>query len=106
MYQTDKVPLLVKNLHFISNENQSKTTLSGLIFVITGSLNHFSNRSSLKKELESLGAKVSGSVSAKTSYLINNDIDSMSSKNQMAKKLNVPIINEESLLNMMKYGGV
>lgn len=75
--------------------------LSGITFVITGSLEKFSNRDSLKAELETLGAKVSGSVSAKTSYLVNNDINSNSSKNKKAKQLNVPIINEDQLLKIM-----
>ena len=55
----------------------------------------------MKQKLEALGAKVSGSVSAKTSYLVNNDINSNSSKNKKAKQLNVPIINEEQLLQIM-----
>ena len=76
--------------------------LSGMTFVITGSLEKFANRDSLKTELESLGAKVSSSVSAKTSYLVNNDINSNSSKNKKAKQLNVPIIDEDQLLKIME----
>lgn len=88
---------------FMTPSNKAEgADLSGFIFVITGSLEHFENRESLKQKLESLGAKVSGSVSAKTSYLVNNDINSNSSKNKKAKQLNVPIINEEQLIHMME----
>ena len=75
--------------------------LSGKIFVITGSLNHYKNRDELVSVIESMGGKVSGSVSAKTSYLINNDAQSSSSKNQKAKQLNIPIISEEDFINMI-----
>ena len=85
----------------ISNKTPNNNKLSGLTFVITGSLTHFSNREVLKKELESMGAKVSGSVSSKTSYLINNDRLSISSKNAKAHELNIPIISEEDLIQMM-----
>lgn len=101
MYQEDRIPQLVRNLNFISNKTQNNNKLSGLTFVITGSLTHFSNREVLKKELESMGAKVSGSVSSKTSYLVNNDSLSNSSKNKKAKELNIPIINEEELIYML-----
>jgi DNA ligase (NAD+) len=77
--------------------------LVGKTFVITGSLNTFANRDAAKEQIEALGGKVSGSVSAKTSYLVNNDIDSTSGKNKKAKELGVPIITEEDLINMMKY---
>ena len=75
--------------------------LEGLNFVITGSLNNFGNRTELQNLIEQLGGKVSGSVSAKTSYLINNDTQSSSSKNQKAKKLNVQIISEEDFMKMI-----
>ena len=78
-----------------------KKDLTGKTFVITGSLEHFSNRDEAKAQIESLGGKVSGSVSAKTSYLVNNDPNSTSSKNVKAKKLNVPIISEKELLSMI-----
>lgn len=67
-------------------------------FVITGKLKHFKNRDELKAKIEELGGKVSGSISKNTTYLINNDINSTSSKNQTAKKLSVPIITEEEFL--------
>ena len=77
-------------------------SLNGSTFVITGSVNHFKNRDELKAKIESHNGKVSGSVSAKTNYLINNDITSSSGKNKDAKKLNVPIITEEQFLEMIK----
>ena len=102
MYQEDRVPQLVRNLHFIGENSANKdNSLSGITFVITGSLTHFENRDSLKKELESRGAKVSGSVSAKTDFLVNNDINSTSSKNKKAKQLNIPIVNEEYIIGML-----
>jgi DNA ligase (NAD+) len=70
-----------------------------MTFVITGSLNHFENRDQLKARIEDLGGKVTGSVTGKTSYLINNDIASNSGKNQKAKALGVPILSEEEFLS-------
>ena len=84
----------------ISDSNISNK-LEGKVFVITGTLNQFSNRDEAKNKIESLGGKVSGSISAKTSYLVNNDINSTSSKNKKAKQLNIPIITESELLNML-----
>ena len=101
MYQEDRIPQLVRNLYFVSNDTNNDNDLSGMTFVITGSLNHFENRDALKKKLESRGAKVSGSVSAKTNFLINNNIDSTSSKNKKAKQLNIPIVNEEYIIGML-----
>ena len=80
---------------------QSNNNLSGKTFVITGSLNHFMNRDEAKDKIEAAGGKVSGSVSAKTSYLVNNDTASTSGKNKKAKELNIPIISEEELINML-----
>ena len=81
--------------------NDVSINLSGKTFVITGSLTHYKNRDELVGIIESMGGKVSGSVSTKTSYLINNDTQSSSSKNQKAKQLNVPIISEEDFINMI-----
>ena len=78
-----------------------KIDLSGKTFVITGSLNHYKNRDELVSIIEQLNGKVSGSVSAKTSYLINNDINSTSSKNVKARKLGIPIITEEDFIKMI-----
>ncbi len=74
----------------------------GKTFVITGSLTHFSNRKELQNLIESLGGKAAGSVSSKTSYLINNDTASNSSKNKKAKELGIPILSEEDFLTMVK----
>ena len=82
-------------------EKSSGVDLSGKTFVITGSLTHYKNRDELVSVIEQLGGKVSGSVSAKTSYLLNNDINSTSSKNKKAKELNVPIITEEDFIKMI-----
>lgn len=73
-------------------------TLQGKTFVVTGSVNHYKNRDELKADIVVHGGTVAGSVSSKTSYLINNDINSTSSKNQKAKSLNIPIITEEEFL--------
>lgn len=76
--------------------------LSGQVFVITGSVEHFANRSELKAYIESLGGKVTGSVTGKTNYLINNDNTSSSSKNKKAKELGIPILTEEEFLEKCK----
>lgn len=76
-------------------------TLQGKTFVVTGSVNHYKNRDELKADIIVHGGTVVGSVSSKTSYLINNDINSTSSKNQKAKSLNIPIILEEEFLSMI-----
>ena len=81
---------------------QTELPLKGMTFVITGSLNHFANRQECKDKIESLGGKVAGSVSAKTTYLVNNDITSMSSKNKKAKELSVPIIDEDRLCQLIQ----
>ena len=87
----------------IEKENKIVGTIDLLnkTFVITGSLNHYKNRDEFIEVIESFGGKVSSSVSAKTDYLINNDINSSSSKNVKAKKLGVPIITEEEFVNMI-----
>ena len=85
-----------------SVSNKSDNSLEGKTFVITGLVNHYQNRDALKSDIEAYGGKVSGSISSKTSYLINNDIDSTSSKNKKAKSLGIPIINEEDFANMLK----
>ena len=71
---------------------------AGKTFVITGSVNHFKNREELKAYIEARGGKAAGSVSAKTSYLINNDVTSGSSKNRKARELGIPILSEEDFL--------
>lgn len=81
-------------------EETVESELKDKTVVITGKLNAFKNRDVLKEKIESLGGKVSGSISGKTSYLINNDVNSTSSKNAAAKKLNIPIISEEDFCKM------
>ena len=76
--------------------------LEGMTFVITGTVNHFANRKELQAAIEAEGGKATGSVTAKTTYLINNDTASNSSKNKKAKELGIPIISEEEFLQMMK----
>ena len=94
---------LAKEFTFKKEEtNSSKVDLSGKTFVITGSLIYYKNRNELISAIEARGGKVSGSVSAKTSYLINNDTHSSSSKNQKAKQLNIPIISEEDFVKMIQ----
>lgn len=85
-----------------SVSNEVPSTLEGKTFVVTGSVNHYKNREELQKDIISHGGNVASSVSFKTNYLINNDINSTSSKNQKAKSLNIPIITEEQLLQMLK----
>ena len=80
--------------------NQNNQILTGKVFVITGSLEHFENRNQLKERIEQLGGRVTGSVTGKTSYLINNDSHSTSSKNKTAAKLGVPVITENEFLEM------
>ena len=80
--------------------------LAGIAFVITGSLKHYDNRDALKAEIERAGGKVAGSVSAKTGYLINNDVTSASGKNKKAKELGVPIIDEETIRRWLESGEI
>ena len=78
--------------------DENAQTLSGMSFVVTGSLNHYASRNDLKEVIEERGGKVTGSVTGKTTCLINNDITSTSSKNKKAKELQVPILTEEDFL--------
>jgi len=82
--------------------DETPKTLQGKTFVVTGSVNHYKNRDELKSDIVVHGGTVVGSVSSKTSYLINNDLNSTSSKNQKAKSLNIPIISEEDFLKMIQ----
>lgn len=93
---------LLKEFEFESTyEVVTDKKLEGLTFVITGSLINFGNRTELQNLIESKGGKVSGSVSAKTSYLINNNVTSTSGKNSKAKQLGVQIISEEDFIKMI-----
>lgn len=82
------------------------TFFDGMTFVITGSLNGYANREELKSLIESSGGRVAGSVSAKTTYLINNDVSSASGKNKKAKELGIPIIDERTVTDWLAKGGV
>ena len=98
---------LTFELHFEKRKNPinlilNNTSLDGKTFVVTGSVNHYQNREALKADIEAHGGKVVGSISSKTDYLINNDINSTSSKNQKAKSLSIPIISEEDFLKMIQ----
>ena len=94
---------LIKELNVsIPQLSVQNDNITGKTFVITGSLNHFENRNALKDLIENNGGKVAGSVSAKTHYLINNDVTSNSSKNKKAKELGVEIISEEQIMEMLK----
>lgn len=83
------------------SESSNNADLSNKTFVITGSLNHYKNRDELINIIEQLGGKVSGSVSSKTNYLINNDVTSTSGKNKKAKDLGIPIISENQFVQMV-----
>lgn len=92
---------LLQEMHIEkAQDNQNNQILTGKVFVITGSLEHFENRNQLKERIEQLGGRVTGSVTGKTSYLINNDSHSTSSKNKTAAKLGVPVITENEFLEM------
>ena len=83
-------------------DQQTENRLQGKVFVITGSLEHFSNRNALKELIEKQGGKVTGSVSSKTDYLINNDVQSTSTKNKKARELGIPILSEEDFLKLVE----
>ena len=95
-----KLDHLLGYLHINKEEVSENQTLAGMNFVITGSLEHFSNRGEAKKLIESLGGKVTGTVTGKTNYLINNDTTSNSSKNKKARELGIPILSEEDFIKM------
>ena len=82
-------------------EPEGGQNLAGVNFVITGSVHHFANRGEVKEEIERRGGKVTGSVTSKTNYLINNDVNSISSKNRKARELGIPIISEEEFMKML-----
>ena len=94
---------LMSFLHIQEDSPKQEQIFEGMNFVSTGSLVHFGNRSEAKELIESLGGKVTGSVTKKTNYLINNDIQSNSSKNKKARELGIPILSEE---DFRKLAGV
>ncbi len=91
---------LLSELTLVKEETSGDQDLKGRVFVVTGSLNYFANRNELKEQIEKRGGKVTGSVTGKTDYLINNDTASSSSKNKKAKELGIPIISEEDFLKL------
>ena len=103
--QPDNQAMIRDLLNFIEIEKPESAAkelpLKGLTFVITGSLTHFENRDQLQSALIERGAKAASSVSKNTSYLINNDIESTSTKNKKARQLGIPIISEEEAMKLM-----
>lgn len=91
---------LLSHLELEEVKQEKRLTLESKQFVITGSVNHFANRAELKEYIEQRGGKVTGSVTSKTDYLINNDVTSNSSKNKKARELEIPILSEEDFLHM------
>lgn len=91
---------LLSELKIVKEEVSGEQDLKGKVFVVTGSLNHFANRNELKEQIEKRGGKVTGSVTGKTDYLINNDTASSSSKNKKARELGIPVISEEDFLKL------
>ncbi len=98
-----RIDELLKEIHFVQPEGEGQPqSFAGMNFVVTGSVNHFANRDEVKAVIEARGGKVTGSVTSKTNYLINNDVTSNSSKNKKAKELGIPIISEEEFLKMLE----
>lgn len=95
---------LVKELKFKQEDLKAsvESPIAGKTFVVTGDVQHFKNRKELQAKIESLGGKVTGSVSKNTNYLINNDSESSSSKNKKAKELNIPILTENEFLALIQ----
>lgn len=95
-----KLDHLLKHLRIQKEEVKKEQIFSGMTFVITGKVEHFANRNEAKKFIESLGGKVTGSVTGKTTYLLNNDTTSDSSKNKKARELGVQVVSETDLLKL------
>lgn len=99
----ERLAALLSELEISMPEQTSgEQTLEGKVFVITGSVTHFANRNEVKELIEAKGGKVTGSVTSKTDYLINNDVTSTSGKNKKAKELGIPVISEEDFLQMLE----
>ena len=99
----EELKRLLEELEIPQEEKSAEAQIfENVTFVITGSVEHFANRNEVKDVIESKGGKVTGSVTAKTNYLINNDVNSTSSKNKKAKELGIPIITEEEFLKMLE----
>ena len=94
---------LLAEVHIPEEEETADSQkFAGVNFVITGSVEHFANRAEVKEEIEKRGGKVTGRVTSKTNYLINNDVNSASSKNRKARELGIPILSEEAFLKMLE----
>ena len=108
-YAEENNQIVLKNLlevirvKEVEKQNTENGRCNGQTFVITGDVHHFKNRDEFKAYVEAEGGKVAGSVSGKTNYLVNNDVESTSSKNKKAKSLGVPIISEDTFIEM--FGG-
>lgn len=101
--ENDEIKNLMPLLIFKKEEeSRVEKVLDGLTFVITGDVHHFKNRAEMQAKIEELGGKATGSVTGKTSYLINNDVTSSSGKNKKAKELGIPIISEKEFLDMIQ----
>ena len=83
-------------------EEEENGEFAGMTFVITGSVTHFKNRKEIQTLIESKGGKATNSVTSKTTYLINNDVKSASSKNKKARELGIPILSEEDFLKLLE----
>lgn len=105
-YNRQIVDDLLKEVVLDESFTETGELFRNMTFVITGGLEHYRNRDELKAIIESLGGKVAGSVSAKTSYLINNDLMSQSGKNKKARELGIPVINEETIKNWIENGSI
>ena len=102
--QMEQLERLLREVRIAEETVEEGTqTLSGMSFVITGSLEHYENRNALKDEIEAKGGKVTGSVTGKTTCLINNDTASQSSKNKKAKELGIPIVSEKDFMETYLY---
>ena len=100
-YHVDVFDRLLKEVELTKETSEEDQKFAGVNFVITGSVEHFVNRAQVKEEIEKRGGKVTGSVTSKTNYLINNDTGSGTAKNKKARELGIPIISEEDFLQMM-----
>lgn len=100
----EMVEKLAEDLEFEMPESKKEfaVDLTGMTFVVTGKVNKFANRNAIKDEIESRGGKVAGSVSKNTNYLVNNDVNSTSSKNKKAQQFGIPIIDEDELIKILK----
>lgn len=92
---------LLREVNIPEEQEQEPQKFAGVNFVITGNVHHFANRAEVKEAIEKRGGKVTGSVTSKTSYLINNDVQSTSSKNRKARELGIPIISEDEFIGML-----